>query len=436
VEGLDTALIVAMAGSLVVWVLVSARLAALDVSAPIFFVAVGCVTANGPVAVIEVNVHGETLKSLAELTLALLLFSDAARVNGRELRHDAAVPLRLLVGGLPLTIAFGTALAVLLFPDLDPWAAAAIAAAVAPTDAALGAQVVEDRHVPHRIRRVLNVESGLNDGIATPFVSFFIAGAVADTVSHSSTSPGAALADLAIGVLVGAGVGVAGGLLLELSLRHGWAAPAYRGIGALALALTAYSLSIEASGNGFIGAFVGGLAFGTAVRGRERDDTLAFDAQAGDLLSLIVWFLFGATMVPALDDATWRTVVFAILALTAVRMLPVALVLIRSGFTATTVSFVGWFGPRGLASVVFGLLAFDSLEGPDADAVLTTITLTVLLSVVAHGLTARPLSRRYGAHVASLAPTTPERATVPTLQGRTPITRPGVPRSPVAEPGD
>ena len=266
-ETLDTGLIVAIAASLIAWGLVSAKFQALNVSAPIAFVVLGLVLANDPVSAIDVDVHGETLRSLAEVTLALLLFSDAARVNLRVLRHDAGVELRLLLVGLPLTIALGTALAVVLFPDLDPWAAAVIAAAVAPTDAALGAQVVEDEHVPARIRRILNVESGLNDGIATPFVTFFIAGTVADTMKHSSTTLGGSLGDLGIGVLVGVAVGLGGGFLLVLSTRRGLASPTYRGVGVLALALLAFALSIELGGNGFIGAFVGGLAFGTMAQG-------------------------------------------------------------------------------------------------------------------------------------------------------------------------
>ena len=383
-----------------------------------FFVVLGLVLANDPVSAIKVDIDGETLKSLAEVTLALLLFSDAARINRRVLRHDAGLPLRLLLVGLPLTIAVGTVFAVLLFPDLDPWAAAAIAAAVAPTDAALGAQVVEDRHVPRRIRRGLNVESGLNDGIATPFVTFFIAGAVANTVSNSSVSLGASLGDLATGVLVGIGVGIAAGVLLRWSATHGWSAPTYSGIATLAAALAAYALAIELGGNGFIGAFVGGLAFGTVVPGRDRDPTLEFDAQSGEFLSLVVWFLFGAAMLPALENVTWQTVVFAVLALTVARLVPVALALIGCRFTPVTVAFMGWFGPRGLASVVFALIAFDSLDGTTADVVIAAITLTVLLSVVAHGLTAAPLSRRYGVYVAALEETTPEQVPVPTLGGR------------------
>ena len=407
-ESLDTALIVAVAASLVAWGLVSAKFESLNISAPMAFVAIGLVLANDPLSAIDVNVRGETLRSLAEITLALLLFSDAARVNLRVLRHDARVPLRLLVIGLPLTIAVGTGLAVILFPDLNPWAAAVIAAAVAPTDAALGAQVVEDTHVPARVRRILNVESGLNDGIATPFVTFFIAGTVADTVSNSSTTLASALGDLAIGVLVGAAVGLGGALLLKFATSHGWSSATYRGIGVLALALMAYALAIEIGGNGFIGAFVGGLAFGTVVHDPEQQEaTLDFDAQTGELLSLIVWFIFGAVLVTALDATTWQTGVFVILALTVARMVPVAIALVGERFNRVTVAFMGWFGPRGLASVVFAVIAYDSLEGPESKTVLAAITLTVLVSVVAHGLSAAPLSRRYGEYVAALADNRP-----------------------------
>ena len=383
-----------------------------------FFVVLGLVLANRPVSAIDVDVHGETVRSLAELTLALLLFSDAARINTRVLQSDRGVPLRLLLVGLPITIAIGTAFAIVFFSDLDPWGAAIIAAAVAPTDAALGAQVVEDQNVPMRIRRALNVESGLNDGIATPFVTFFIAGAVADAASRSSVSLAGSLGDLAIGVLTGIAVGFGGGLLLKSATSRGWASPAYRGICALALAVAAYAVAIELGGNGFIGAFVGGLAFGTALPESDHEATLQLDAETGELLSLVVWFLFGVALVPALDGTTWQTFAFVILALTVARMVPVALALIGTHFSPVTVAFIGWFGPRGLASVVFALIAFDALDGPDAQTVLSAIALTVLVSVVAHGLTAQPLSRRFGDRVAAFPETAPERAAVPSLGGR------------------
>jgi NhaP-type Na+/H+ or K+/H+ antiporter len=417
-HGLDTQLIMVVAAVVVGWGLLSARLERFDVSAPLLFVVMGLVLANEPLSVIHVGIHSETLRSIAEITLALLLFSDAARVNVRELRRDVAVPARLLFVGLPLTIGLGTLVAVGLFPSLDVWAAATIAACVAPTDAALGAQVVEDRHVPMRVRRALGVESGLNDGIATPFVTFFVAGAVGDLVAHASTSLASAVGDLAIGIAVGLVGGLGAGWLLGAARRRGWSTPAAQGIVVVALALLAYSSSVELGGNGFIAAFVGGLAFGTVLPEREQADALAFDAQAGELLSLVVWFLFGAVMVSALSDTTWQTGVFVVLALTVVRMVPVALALVGSRLDRTTIVFIGWFGPRGLASGVFGIIAFDALPDHDGGVVAAAVTLTVLASVLAHGVTARPFSRRYGARVDALGEEVPERATVPRLDGR------------------
>jgi NhaP-type Na+/H+ or K+/H+ antiporter len=417
VEGLDTQLVVALAASILLWGVCSARLQRLDISAPMVFVALGLLCAN-PLGLVDVSSRSEALHSLAEVTLALLLFSDAARVNLRVLAGDAAVPARLLFLGLPLSIGLGAIAAGLLFPGENVWVLAAIAAAVAPTDAALGAQVVEDPQVPRRIRRILNVESGLNDGIATPFVSFFLAAAVSELTVNPAKSALGALGDLGLGALVGIAVGAGGGMLMKLATTRGWANPAYRSLTVVALALLAFAGAEELGANGFIAAFVGGLAFGTAVVPSERDTVLQFDAGMGSLLSLIVWFMFGAFLVQALDVVTWRSFVFAALALTVVRMVPVALVLMRSRLDRSTVAFIGWFGPRGLASVVFGLVVSDALTGEDARLALSVISLTVLTSVVAHGLSARPFARAYGAHVAHLTKDRPEHMAVPALAAR------------------
>lgn len=417
-HGVDTQVLMVVAAVVALWAVVSGLLERIDVSAPLLFVVAGWLLANRPLAVIDLNVRSSTLRTLAEVTLALLLFSDAARVNVRELGRDVGIPSRLLFLSLPLSIALGTLAATLLFPDLDVWAAAAIAACVAPTDAALGAQVVEDRNVPGRIRRALGVESGLNDGIATPFVTFFIAGAVADTVARASVSLASAAGDLVIGTGVGVVAGTAGGWILVMARRRGWSTGAAEAMFVVALALLAYSSSLESGGNGFIAAFVAGLAFGTVLPPTARTQTLTFDAQAGELLSLIVWFVFGAMMVPALERTTWPTVGFVVVALTLVRMVPVAISLAGTRLDRWTVLFVGWFGPRGLASVVFGLIAFDALEGSTADVVMSAVTLTVLVSVVAHGVTARPFARAYGRHVQRLTEAAPERSEVPTLASR------------------
>jgi NhaP-type Na+/H+ or K+/H+ antiporter len=410
-----------VAACVVLWGLVGARLERLNVTAPIAFVALGLLVANPPLALIEVHPGSSTVRIVAELTLALVLFGDASRVNFRALRRDAAVPTRLLLIGLPLTIALGTALALVVFGGMDPWLAALIGAAVAPTDAALGAPIMEDQRIPRRVRRVLNVESGLNDGIATPFVACFIAGAASEANVVGASGPAAALADLGVGVLVGVVVGFTGGWLLDRAQNRGWSSPAFRPVAVLGLAVLAYAGALQLGGNGFIAAFVGGLAFGSAVRD-ERGEGLDLVTDGGELLSVVVWFLFGTFLVQVFGYADWRAVLYAVLSLTVVRMLPVAVSLLGTGLDQSTVKIIGWFGPRGLASVVFALLAFDALDTNEGRTALAVITTVVLASVIAHGFSASPLAGWYARHAASLEPERPEHQEAPHLPTR-PFTR-------------
>ena len=392
-EGLNLAVVVAVALSLLGWTLVSERLRGWNVTAPMWFVAFGFLLSNGVTGVVDVRLGSEGLLQLAELTLALVLFSDAARIPVRKLRADAGLPVRLLVVGLPLTIALGTIVVRLVMPSLDWWVCAVVGAAIAPTDAALGAAIVEDERVPERIRRVLNVESGLNDGIATPFVTFFLAAAVAGSAVGARTESGA-LVELGLGVVGGVVVGAVSARLLRRAIEAGWVSTGARAGGVIAAALLGYAAVIEVGGNGFVGAFVAGLAFG-AVAGDEVVESVGYTHETAEHASVVVWFLFGALMIPELANATWRDVVVALLALTVVRMVPVALVLVGSGFDRATVGVVGWFGPRGLASVVFALVAVAELAPADASRVVTVITATVLGSVVLHGASAAPISTRF-----------------------------------------
>lgn len=301
-------------------------------------------------------------------------------------------------------MALGTVAAHWILPGTSWWISAVVGAAVAPTDAALGAAIINDERVPERVRQVLNVESGLNDGIATPFVTFFVAAAAAGSAS-GNISAAHALAELGIGVLGGGALGWIAGLAMTESRRRGWSTPGVRSVGTASLAIVAYAGAVEIGGNGFVAAFVAGLAFGAATTRADAPDatTTAFTHEAGEVLSLTVWFVFGALVVSVLQDAGWRDVAFAITALTIVRMAPVAVSLIGTGVDRATVGIIGWFGPRGLASVVFGLLAAESLEG-EGRVALTAIAVTVMLSVVLHGASAGPLARRYGATHAVPAP--------------------------------
>ena len=398
---MDTAAILIVAAAIFAWGALSARLERADLTAPIVFVVIGSVLAG--VGLVDADTAPETLEPLVEITLVWVLFSDAARVRAHDLRADAGRYVRLLAVGLPLTMLAGWGLAAWLFPTLGLWPAVLVGAALAPTDAALGVPVVTNPAVPSRVRRLINVESGLNDGIATPVVMVALAGAASADGLADAPGLGEALLELAIGAGVGVVMGGGGGWLLRQGRDRGWVAEDFAGIAVLALALAAYTGSLVVHGNGFVAAFCGGLAFG-ATAGRRGPAELAFTEQAGSVVSLLVWLGFGAIAVPIMvDAASWTILLYAVLSLTVVRMVPVALVLWGAGLDRAAVLFIGWFGPRGLASLLFALLALEQL-GTNADDAVAVIAVTVLLSVLAHGLSAAPLAARYGRSAAAHGP--------------------------------
>lgn len=401
------------AACIALWALTARLLDRWNISPAMAMVGLGVLVANRPLDLIDPAPKSTTVRLVAELALALLLFSDASRVSLRGLRGDSLLPARLLFVGLPLTIALGVA-AVSILTDLDPWLCAVVAAILAPTDAALGAPVVADTRVPERIRRTLNVESGLNDGLATPLVTFFIAGAVAEAGSRSTLTPSGALTDLALGVAVGIGLGAGGGWLLQVVRHRGWTSPNGTAVIVPALAIGCYAAALHLGGNGFVAAFVAGLAFGGTQRDAAEIGELG--ELLGDLLALVVWLIGGTLVVDVLTDVTVTTIALAVLSLTVLRMVPVALALIGCGLDRGSVAFIGWFGPRGLASIVFGLIALDTLPATEGDAVIAIVGLTVLLSVMLHGLTANPLTRRYGNRAATLDRGQPEHHQAPGIE--------------------
>ena len=358
------------------------------------FVTAGWVFAEA-FGMFDLEVEPELVKVIAEVTLVWVLFADASRVRLTQFRRDLNTYVRLLGIGLPLTIALGTGAAMIVL-GFDPWAALLVGAALAPTDAALGASVMSDPRVTAKVRSALNVESGLNDGIATPIVLVAVAGVAADQGILGVEGPGRAVLSLLVGLVAGIIVGGLGGAVTKLARARGWLSEELAGPAVLALALLAYTGALVVDGNGFVAAFVGGLVFGN-VAGSSGEKEVYFVDQTGAMASMLSWLIFGALAVPVIDDAwSWTMLVYAALSLTLVRMLPVTLCLLGAHFDRFSVGFIGWFGPRGLASVIFALIALEDLHGVGADMV-AVISLTVLLSVLAHGFSAVPIAGRFAA---------------------------------------
>jgi sodium/hydrogen antiporter len=404
-----------IAVAFVLYSLVASRLDRVSVSAPLVFVVVGVAVGPALGDALPSELRGESGKLLAELTLAVLLFADASTVRLREVRGDAALPARLLLIGLLLTIILGTLAAKLIFPS-QSWAVAALIASIlAPTDAALGLAVVTNRAVPVRIRRALNVESGLNDGIATPFVALFLLVVAAEETINAGHWASEALKELGLALVAAAVVGLAAGRVVVAARNRSWTNPLSEQLAVLSLALLSYAASVTIGGNGFVAAFVGGLLFGAATRGRLAEPT-EFSENLALFASFLVWTLFGAFLVgPQIRDGLdGDAILYALISLTLVRMIPVAFSQWGMGLRRDTVGFMGWFGPRGLASVVFLLIAVEDLHGEPVTATLAAaVTFTVLLSVLLHGLTAGPLAAGYGHRINAAGKDIPELTAAP-----------------------
>ncbi len=397
-----------LAAATLAYALVSTRVESLGISAPLFFVAVGVVAGPHALDAVSVELTHGTAFHVAEIALALLLFSDAASVDWQTLRGGSSLPGRLLGVGMPATIALGMAGGAALLTDLEFWEAAIVAAVLAPTDAALGRTVVSSPLVPARIRQALNVESGLNDGLSVPFLALFIAFAGEETLPAARDWLHFALEQIGLGTLIGVVVGGAGAWIVERASERGLMTGVFEQFAALSLAVLAFVLADEAGGNGFIAAFMGGLAAGRMgnVCGRH---VFAFTEEEGQLLSFAVFFMFGLASIDFLEDADWRMALYAALSLTLVRMLPVALATAGMGFRRSSILFMGWFGPRGLASIILALVVVDEVpELPGLGGILATVTMTVLASVVLHGLSAPLLARAYERRVRRMAADAPE----------------------------
>ncbi len=386
-------------GGLLLYSLVSGRLIGTVVTAPMVFVAFGFLIGPGGLNVADVSASHSVIHTIAELTLVLVLFTDAARIDLKQVRRDHDLPMRMLVIGLPLAVILGAWVAVMLFPDFSLWEAALLAALLAPTDAALGQAVVSDKAVPTRIRQAINIESGLNDGIVLPAVLLFAALALAS--SHHGTPEAGdwlrfGLLQVTLGPLVGIAIGYAGARLLDTAAESGWAGTSFQGIGILSLALFSFVAAELSGGNGFISAFVAGMVFGNTLR-HPCVFLFEFMETQGQLLMLITFTVFGAALLPeVIGHITPTILLYAVLSLTFIRIIPVGVSLLGAGLRFPTPLFLGWFGPRGLASILFVLLILEEAALPHSDELFATTVVTVALSTLLHGVSAAPLAKLYG----------------------------------------
>jgi len=375
---------------------VSKRLSGSPITPAILFVSIGILVGPEVLDAVELSSTSSTVRALAEATLALVLFSDAARIDFGALRREISVPVRLLGIGLPLTICLGALAAAVIFDQMTFGEALILGVILAPTDAALGQAVVTEPRVPGRIRQSLNVESGLNDGICVPLL--FAAVAVADVESHISEGRSASallLEEIGYGVMGGVVAGLVVGAVIVYAGRRDLIEGTWRQVIPAAGAALGYGMAVALDGSGFIAAFVAGMVFRAVIR-RDPEDVNRLTEEVGGLLNGVTFILFGAILLgPALGELSWELALYAVLSLTVVRMVPVAIGMLGSHARVPTLGFLGWFGPRGLASIVFAVILIEESQLPHEELIVLATYITVGLSVFAHGFTAAPLADRY-----------------------------------------
>jgi NhaP-type Na+/H+ or K+/H+ antiporter len=392
-----------LAAFLLIYSAVAGRIERSWISGPIVFTAVGFFLGPDVLDVLRININGEGLRLLAELTLAMVLFTDAANADFGIVRRNLGMPERLLLIGLPLTIVLGFLFAVVVFPRLETLEIALLAALLAPTDAALGKPVVTNQTVPPVMREALNLESGLNDGICVPIVVILLGLAVGTQIEGGTLAHVALVVveEIGIGLVVGLALTWLTTLMLRFAERHGWISEHWVEIPIVALAAACFAAAQAAGGSGFIACFVGGLLL-SGLGASHKEDLLRGAEHMGEALALLTWVVFGGIVVAKLiDRVTWLALIYAVLSLTVIRMVPVFLCLVGTRTSTSDKLFIGWFGPRGLATIVFAVLVLDE-KLPGSDTIILAAGWTVLLSVIAHGVTANPLVKGMAAR--SLAP--------------------------------
>ncbi|GLS90063.1 sodium:proton antiporter [Psychromonas marina] len=381
---------------------ISKALSRFNISGPMVFTGLGLLISPLVLNLSTLQIDAEFVTIIVELALVLVLFSDAALLDLKLLRQSWKLPARLLLIGLPLTIILGTFVAQIVFPNEPAIYMLLLALLLTPTDAALGKAVVSDPSVPAKIRSTINVESGLNDGIVFPIVITVVAIIVSGVNGEGDSGwLGYVFEQVLFGALVGAFVGYVGAKLTQLSIKHNWMQHSYQNLIPIALAVVAFFLAEEFHGNGFIAAFFAGLYAGNTSQ-PMREHIEEFAESEGELLVLISFFLFGLAFVPVtFAFINLNVVLYSLLSLTVLRMIPVIICLIgarldNKKIDFATMAFIAWFGPRGIASILYVLIVAHEVGGIEGfETVYAVVTVTVLMSIVAHGLSAQPLANWY-----------------------------------------
>jgi NhaP-type Na+/H+ or K+/H+ antiporter len=390
-------IIVLMALIILVFGIFSKRAERTIITAPMVFVLIGLAVSFFGFGLLEEGPKAGFVKPFAEFTLILVLFIDATTIDRSRLKLERSLPARLLLIGLPLTMVFGALIAIPIFPEISTVALIMMALILSPTDAALGQAVVTGEQVPLRIRQTINIESGLNDGIALPpiLICFAILSGSGGGNMDMSYWLTFIIKQFLFGPIIGGFVGWLGGFIVERSTKAGWMSHTYQMLASVAIAILAYSLAEHFGGNGFISAYFAGLLLGTKSE-MIREKIREFGEAESQVFIMFIFLLFGMILVPvSYQYWDWRSLMYAVLSLTVIRIVPVALSLIGTGLDKKTVLFIGWFGPRGIASVLYLLMAVIQLGVEGYETVVAVISLTILLSIFLHGFTAMPFSKLF-----------------------------------------
>ena len=381
--------------------LVSKRAQKTILTAPIVFTLAGMFAYLVMPESSQTTVDNKSVLVIGEITLALVLFTDATRINLRQVMHERQLPIRLLGIGMPLTILLGGLIALVLFSDFSIWEAAILATILAPTDASLGAAIQHSKRVPTIIRRALSIEGGLNDGLSIPLLMLFIGLASVESPGEDRSWIVFTAQQIGFGLLVGLGIGWFGGWLAATAEKKDWMTKAAQQLALIAIAILSWWVAEKVGGgNGFIAAFIAGALVREGYQ-EAHERMTEFSEAWGDLLIYFVFFFFGMLAMPEIGVIIAPIWIYAVLSLTLVRMLPVGLAMIGSKLHTSSILFLGWFGPRGLASIILGLIFLEEKTNLIVEPIIiNAIIATVLLSVFAHGISSAPAINLYARRTA------------------------------------